>query len=107
MDRLDRDKEKIATVALIGNYLPRKCGIATFTTDIRNALITRYPDLRVDVYAMEDGAQDEDYPLRLLQQSRTIMSLTILLQRSGSMRAAPMSSGFSMNMAFSADRPAS
>ena len=62
MDRLDRDKEKIATVALIGNYLPRKCGIATFTTDIRNALITRYPDLRVDVYAMEDGAQDEDYP---------------------------------------------
>lgn len=62
MGRPERYTEKIAGIALVGNYLPRKCGIATFTTDIRNALIDRYPDMRVDVYAMEDGAQDKGYP---------------------------------------------
>lgn len=49
-------------VALIGNFLPRKCGLATFTTDTYHALTERFPDLRVDVYAMDDHPGRYDYP---------------------------------------------
>lgn len=41
-------------VAVIGNALPRRCGIATFTTDVVIALRARFPGLRVDHYAMDD-----------------------------------------------------
>ncbi|WP_448658210.1 glycosyltransferase [Sphingomonas sp. CJ99] len=49
-------------VALLGNFLPRQCGLATFTTDCHAALTERYPDLRVDVYAMDDRAEGYAYP---------------------------------------------
>ncbi|MBX3563180.1 MAG: glycosyltransferase [Sphingomonas sp.] len=52
----------IQHIALIGNFLPRKCGLATFTTDTYNALTRRYPDLQVDVYAMDDHPGRYDYP---------------------------------------------
>ena len=31
-------RERLSKIALIGNYLPRKCGIATFTYDLGRAL---------------------------------------------------------------------
>ena len=43
-------------VALIGNFAPRKCGIATFTTDIFERVTEHQPELRLDVYAMQDSA---------------------------------------------------
>src|ERR1044072_736250 len=49
-------------LALIGNFLPRKCGLATYTTDTFNALKERFPDLRVDVYAMDDHPGRYAYP---------------------------------------------
>jgi glycosyltransferase involved in cell wall biosynthesis len=52
----------IRHLALIGNFLPRKCGIATYTTDTFEALKQRYPELRVDVYAMDDHPGRYDYP---------------------------------------------
>jgi glycosyltransferase involved in cell wall biosynthesis len=52
----------IQHIALIGNFLPRKCGLATYTTDTYNALKQRYPELRVDVYAMDDHPGRYDYP---------------------------------------------
>ncbi|WBH17506.1 glycosyltransferase family 4 protein [Sphingomonas radiodurans] len=52
----------VTRIALIGNFLPRKCGLATFTTDTFNALTDRYPDLKVDVYAMDDHPGRYDYP---------------------------------------------
>lgn len=52
----------ITHLALLGNFLPRKCGLATYTTDTYNALGQRYPDLRVDVYAMDDHPGRYDYP---------------------------------------------
>lgn len=39
-------------VALVGGFLPRRCGIATFTTDIYDSLKAAAPDLAVDIYAM-------------------------------------------------------
>ena len=48
-------------IALIGNFLPRQCGIATFTTDVYQAMRDRFPDVRVDVYAMDDHPGRYDY----------------------------------------------
>ncbi|MEO7247132.1 MAG: glycosyltransferase family 4 protein [Novosphingobium sp.] len=45
----------IDRVALIGTIPPRRCGIASFTSDSRDALREAQPDLIVDVYAMDDG----------------------------------------------------
>jgi len=52
----------IRHLALIGNFLPRKCGIATYTTDTYNALAQRYPGVQVDVYAMDDHPGRYAYP---------------------------------------------
>ena len=49
-------------LALIGNFLPRKCGIATYTTDTYIALKSRFPELIVDVYAMDDEPGTYVYP---------------------------------------------
>ena len=52
----------IQHIALIGNFLPRKCGLATYTTDTHAALKQRFPDLKIDVYAMDDHPGRYDYP---------------------------------------------
>lgn len=49
-------------IALIGNYLPRLCGIATFTYDIFTAMRTRFPDVAIDIWAMNDRPEGYDYP---------------------------------------------
>jgi glycosyltransferase involved in cell wall biosynthesis len=59
-------------IAFIGNSLPRRCGIATFTTDLQHAISTSSPDLsRSDVsasgletciVAMTDHGRTYDYP---------------------------------------------
>ncbi|MDG5487924.1 glycosyltransferase family 4 protein [Sphingomonas sp. BGYR3] len=49
-------------VALLGNFLPRRCGLATFTTHCHDALVEQFPDLTVDVYAMDDRAESYAYP---------------------------------------------
>ncbi len=56
------DGANIARLALIGNFLPRLCGIATFTTDVFTALRASFPDIAVDVYAMDDHPGRYDYP---------------------------------------------
>ncbi len=38
MDPTGLHPQSPKTMALIGNYLPRRCGIATFTTDLPEAL---------------------------------------------------------------------
>ncbi|RZL74623.1 MAG: glycosyltransferase, partial [Sphingomonas sp.] len=49
-------------LALIGNFLPRKCGLATYTTDTFTALKGRFPDLDIDIYAMDDHPGRYEYP---------------------------------------------
>lgn len=39
-------------VALVGGYSPRRCGIATFTSDTRASLLDQDADVSIDVYAM-------------------------------------------------------
>jgi glycosyltransferase involved in cell wall biosynthesis len=49
-------------VAFIGNHLPRRCGIATFTHDLHQAVATARPDLKTCVVAMTDPGRTYDYP---------------------------------------------
>lgn len=57
-----QNNSRVTHIALIGNSLPRKCGIATYTTDTFQALRMRYPGLKVDVYAMDDHPDRYQYP---------------------------------------------
>jgi len=57
-----KDGHSIKRLALIGNFLPRKCGLATFTTDVFLAMRSRFPDVAVDVYAMDDHPGRYNYP---------------------------------------------
>lgn len=52
----------VRRIALIGNYLPRRCGIATFTTHVHQALRAQYPNVTTDVYAMNDRGNSYAYP---------------------------------------------
>jgi glycosyltransferase involved in cell wall biosynthesis len=49
-------------VAFIGNHLPRRCGIATFTHDLHQAVSTARPHLETCVVAMTDPGRTYDYP---------------------------------------------
>jgi glycosyltransferase involved in cell wall biosynthesis len=52
-------------VALLGNHLPRQCGIATFTTHLSDAIASAGPDLDVFVLAMSDARHRHAYPSRV------------------------------------------
>lgn len=54
--------ERINTVAVVGNYLPRMCGIATFTTDVVTALSSAARDVDSWAIAMNDRPQGYRYP---------------------------------------------
>jgi glycosyltransferase involved in cell wall biosynthesis len=49
-------------IAVVGNSLPRRCGIATFTTDLQQAISTSRPNLESCIVAMTDHGQTYDYP---------------------------------------------
>jgi glycosyltransferase involved in cell wall biosynthesis len=52
----------LSRLALIGNALPRRCGLATYTSHVFDALRERFPSLAVDLYAMNDPGRSYDYP---------------------------------------------
>ncbi|WP_342363174.1 glycosyltransferase family 4 protein [Terrarubrum flagellatum] len=49
-------------IAFIGNYLPRRCGIATFTHDIQRAVAAALPEVETSVVAMTDVGCSYNYP---------------------------------------------
>ncbi len=52
-------------VAIIGNHLPRQCGIATFTTDLCDAIAAEYGSAGVSVVAVNDPQSQYRYPARV------------------------------------------
>jgi glycosyltransferase involved in cell wall biosynthesis len=54
--------ESISTISVIGSYLPRRCGIATFTTDLVNSLSSEVPEIDTWAVAMNDKPEGYAYP---------------------------------------------
>jgi glycosyltransferase involved in cell wall biosynthesis len=52
-------------IAFVGNYLPRQCGIATFTTDLCTALATEYGSERLLAIPVNDPGSSYEYPARV------------------------------------------
>jgi glycosyltransferase involved in cell wall biosynthesis len=52
----------IRKIAFIGDYLPRKCGIATFTHDVCTSVATQFPGSDCFVVPVNDLPQGYDYP---------------------------------------------
>lgn len=59
------EEKSLRRVALLGNHLPRQCGIATFTADLSEAISLVAPDIDCFVVAMNDGPRQYAYPGRV------------------------------------------
>lgn len=49
-------------LAVLGNYAPRCCGIATFTQDLRASVVAAQPDLEAPVVMVSDHPEAYAYP---------------------------------------------
>jgi glycosyltransferase involved in cell wall biosynthesis len=65
MDDAGRGEGFVRTIAMLGNHLPRQCGIATFTTDLSQAIANEMPELDCFVLAMNDPGVRHAYPPRV------------------------------------------
>ncbi|HUS99968.1 MAG TPA: glycosyltransferase family 4 protein [Candidatus Thermoplasmatota archaeon] len=57
--------KNIKKVAFIGNYLPRQCGIATFTTDLCESFATSNPRVQCYAIPITDIEEGYQYPERV------------------------------------------
>ena len=48
-------------IAMLGNHLPHQCGIATFTTDLSDAIAAEVSDADCFVVAMNDARRHHAY----------------------------------------------
>src|SRR2546427_10840504 len=55
----------IKRVAFLGDYMPRQCGVATFTTDICEAVAAEYPNCECIVGAGNERPEGYDYSTRI------------------------------------------
>jgi glycosyltransferase involved in cell wall biosynthesis len=53
---------RLRRVAFLGNSLPRRCGIATFTTDLQQAVVAAGATSSTAIVAMTDDDRVYDYP---------------------------------------------
>jgi glycosyltransferase involved in cell wall biosynthesis len=53
---------QLSRLAFIGNSLPRRCGIATFTTNLQQAISTSCAGVETAIVAMTDHGHAYDYP---------------------------------------------
>src|SRR5271157_1689051 len=63
--RLQSKPSLPSRIAVIGNYLPRQCGIATFTTDLCAAISAEYGAARLLALPVNDTEEGYDYPARV------------------------------------------
>src|SRR5258707_10472973 len=60
--RLVPKPSNIRKIAFLGDYAPRKCGIATFTTDLLGAVAEEYPENQCFAVPVNDVKRGYDYP---------------------------------------------
>jgi glycosyltransferase involved in cell wall biosynthesis len=62
MSQLQQPEPRRQQIAVIGNYLPRQCGIATFTTDFCEALAAKTPEASIFAIPVNDTEEGYAYP---------------------------------------------
>jgi glycosyltransferase involved in cell wall biosynthesis len=62
LDTVTKTDRGVRTIAFLGDYLPRKCGIATFTSDLLGAVAARHPQSECFAVAINDVGGGYQYP---------------------------------------------
>src|ERR1700751_736394 len=57
-----KDNSRVRKIAFVGDHLPRKCGIATFTSDLLTAVATTYPQSQCLCVSVNDIKEGYAYP---------------------------------------------
>src|SRR5271167_4390191 len=57
-----KENSKVGKIAFVGDHLPRKCGIATFTSDLLAAVAAAYPQSQCLAVSVNDIEGGYDYP---------------------------------------------
>jgi glycosyltransferase involved in cell wall biosynthesis len=57
-----KDNSKVRKIAFVGNHLPRKCGIATFTSDLLAAVSAAHPQSQCLSVSVNDIKGGYEYP---------------------------------------------
>lgn len=57
-----RLNDSVQKIAFIADYPPRRCGIATFTQELRNATYSQYPHTDTFIISINDTAEGYNYP---------------------------------------------
>src|SRR5690242_13647944 len=57
-----KDNSKVRKIAFVGDHLPRKCGIATFTSDLLAAVATAHPQSQCLSVSVNDVKEGYEYP---------------------------------------------
>ncbi len=60
-NELPKGAARTLKLALIGTYVPRKCGIATFTSDLVEQLRAYHPEINSTVYALDQADSQIGY----------------------------------------------
>ena len=55
-------------VLFIGTYVPKECGIATFTHDLLNSVYGEYNDVQCEVIALNNASETCNYPCEVVFQ---------------------------------------
>src|SRR5205807_4986886 len=57
-----KEASKVRTIAFVGDHLPRKCGIATFTSDLLAAVASAHPQSQCLAASVNDIPDGYEYP---------------------------------------------
>jgi glycosyltransferase involved in cell wall biosynthesis len=57
-----KENSKVRKIAFVGDHLPRKCGIATFTSDLLEAVASTHPHSQCLAVSVNDVAGGYEYP---------------------------------------------
>src|SRR6185295_7597234 len=57
-----KEHSKVKKIAFLSNHLPRKCGIATFSSDVLAAVAAEHPQSQCFSVAVDEIKDDYEYP---------------------------------------------
>lgn len=57
-------------MAMVGSFAPRRCGIATFTSDVRDAVLAASPGSSVDIWPVRTSEEALDHEHALIEGDR-------------------------------------